>query len=261
MKVFFSHASEDKPLVEQVFLRVGQRFPDIKGWLDKYEILGGDDLIETVHSGIESADKFLIFLSPNSIDKPWVRTELRKALADEINGIKPEFIVPVKVGHISQFPPFLESRFYIDIENKTEEEWMLDIYAAITRQKKETDTPAANLAVSVQLASDEPKAAMVVFEPQFWAEPIGFKITTSKKIESTVWQYPAFKGMQQISISELKGDFEYGIRIYDHNIKPKVPFVMGVVFGDGDNPRANITNIAPWDGEGGEQSMSVVNFK
>ena len=103
-KVFFSHASEDKPLVEQVFLRVQQRFPDIKGWLDKYEILGGDDLIESIHKGIETSDKFLIFLSPNSIDKSWVRTELRKALSDEINGIKPEFIIPVKVGHISQFP-------------------------------------------------------------------------------------------------------------------------------------------------------------
>jgi hypothetical protein len=88
MKVFFSHASEDKTLVEQVFLRVGQRFPDIKGWLDKYEILGGGDLIETVHAGIEAADRFLIFLSPNSIDKPWVRTELRKALADEWNATK-----------------------------------------------------------------------------------------------------------------------------------------------------------------------------
>lgn len=102
---------------------------------------------------------------------------------------------------------------------------------------------------------------MVVFEPQFWAEPIGFKITTSKKIENTEWQYPAFKGIQQISISELKGDFEYGIRIYDHNIKPKVPFVLGVVFGNSDNPRANITNIASWDGEYGDQSMQVISFK
>jgi hypothetical protein len=67
--------------------------------------------------------------------------------------------------------------------------------------------------------------------------------------------------MQQISISELKSNFEYGIRIYDHNIKPKVPFVMGVVFSDDKNPRGNITNVAPWGGEGGEQSMMVVNFK
>ena len=76
-----------------------------------------------------------------------------------------------------------------------------------------------------------------------------------------MWQYPAFKGMQQISISELKGDFEHGIRIYDHNIKPKVTFAMGVVFGDGDNPRANITNIALWDVEGGEHSIRAVSFK
>lgn len=261
MKVFFSHASEDKPLVEQVFLRVGEHFPEIKGWLDKYEILGGDDLIETVHAGIESSDKFLIFLSPNSIDKPWVRAELRKALADEINGIKPEFIIPVKVGHISQLPPFLESRFYIDIVNKTEEEWMLDIHAAITRQKKENESPAANISISVQVASDEPKAALVVFEPQFWSEPIGFKVTTTKKIESTMWQYPAFKGLQQISISELKSEFEYGIRIFDHSIKPKSPFVIGLVFGDAKTPRDNVVNVEPWDGEGGEQSMRVVSFK
>ncbi|MFW6247027.1 MAG: toll/interleukin-1 receptor domain-containing protein [bacterium] len=260
MKVFFSHASEDKPLVEQVFLRVKEKFPQIEGWLDKYEILGGDDLIETIHKGIEQSDKFLIFLSPTSIDKSWVKTELRKALSDEINGIKPEFIVPIKVGHISQFPPFLESKFYIDIENKIEEEWLQDIYAAITREKKSTGQAANNLQISIQLASDEPKAAIVVFEPQFWAEPIGFKVCTSKKIDKTIWQYPEFKGMQQISISELKNDNEYGIRIFNHNIKPKVPFVIGVVFEETGDPRKFITDVQPWNGDGGEQSMRVVSF-
>jgi hypothetical protein len=260
MKVFFSHASEDKPLVEQVFLRVSNRYPEIQGWLDKYEILGGDDLIETVHRGISSSDKFLIFLSPNSIEKPWVRAELRKALADEINGIKPEFIIPIKAGHISQFPPFLESRFYIDIESKTEEEWLTDIYAAITRQKKSTKGPTENLQISIHLAHDEPKAAMVVFEPQFWANEIGFKITAMEKITNHLWQYPGFKGMQQISISELKGEYEYGVRIFDHNIKPKVPFIMGVVFeGEGD-PRSKIRDVQPWNGQGGVQHFSVMSF-
>jgi hypothetical protein len=260
MKIFFSHASEDKPLVEQVLLRVEKRFPEIKGWLDKYEILGGDDLIETVHAGIESSDKFLIFLSPNSIDKPWVRTELRKALYDEISGIKPEFIIPIKVGHISQFPPFLEGKFYIDIESKTEEEWLQDIYSAITRQKKATDSPTDNLSISIQLASDEPKAAMIIFEPQFWAEPIGFKIKTSKKIINHIWQYRELKGMQQVSISELKSDFEYGVQILNHNIKPKIPFVLGVVFEEDGDPKSYVTEITPWNGERGEQSMRFINF-
>jgi hypothetical protein len=46
MKVFCSHAWEDKELVEHVYKRIIARFPKIEGWLDKYEIVGVDDLIE-----------------------------------------------------------------------------------------------------------------------------------------------------------------------------------------------------------------------
>lgn len=53
MKVFLSHASEDKKLVEQVFIRVQTRFPEIQGWLDKYEIFAGDDLIEKIHAEVD----------------------------------------------------------------------------------------------------------------------------------------------------------------------------------------------------------------
>jgi hypothetical protein len=261
MRVFFSHASEDKPLVEQVYLRMQRRFPKIQGWMDKYEILGGDDLIEKIHSGIEASDRFLIFLSPHSVEKPWVRAELRKALADEIAGVKSEFIVPIKVGRISQLPPFLESRFYIDIETKTEEEWMQDIYSAITREKRQTEIAAANLSCSVQLAYDAPTAAIAVFEANFWAEPIGFKVKTSKKIVDTFWNYLGFKGMQQLSVSELKEDFQYGIRISNHNIMPKVPFLIGVRFAETADPRSEIESIEPWDGEGGQQKISFGTFK
>jgi hypothetical protein len=261
MKVFFSYASEDKELVEQVFLRVQREFPKIEGWLDKYEILGGDNLIETVHEGIEKSDKFLIFLSPNSIDKPWVRTELRKALLDEINGIKPEFIIPIKVGHISQFPPFLEGKFYIDIENKTGKEWLEDIYAAITREKKSTNQSADNLQISLTLASDRPNVVVVVFEPQFWAEDIGFKITTSKQIVNAKWQCPALKGMQSISISESKSQYQYGVRIFNHNIKPKLPFAILIEFNDSGDPKQFIADIEKWDGSDGEQRMFMADFK
>ena len=73
MKAFFSHASEDKEIVEQVYKRIIARFPEIEGWLDIYEIIGGEDLIEKLAAGIDSVDRFLIFLSDRSIDKPWVK--------------------------------------------------------------------------------------------------------------------------------------------------------------------------------------------
>jgi len=262
MKVFFSYASEDKAIVEQIFLRVCSKFPNIEGWLDKYEIVGGDDLIEKIHEGIESADKFLIFLSPNSIDKPWVRAELRKALMSEIEGIKPEFIVPVKIGTISQFPPFLESKYYIDIESKTQEEWLQDIHAAITREKKSPDKPTDNLLVSAHIASDNPKAVIVVFEAQFWAEQIGFKVTVSEDIKSTMWSLPSLKGMQQVSISKLERDKEYGVRIFDKSIRPKIPFIMRIEFADPGDPRKKVVSVDDrWDGSDGEQSMSFIHFR
>jgi len=261
MKVFLSHASEDKKLVEQVLARLQLRFPEIQGWLDKYEIMGGDDLIEKIHSGISESEKFLIFLSPNSIDKPWVRTELRKALADEIAGVKPEFIIPIKVGYISQFPPFLESRFYIDIESKTEDEWLQDIYAAITRIKKPMAEATENLRVSAHVAADNPKAAMLVFEALVWAEPISFKITTSAPIKSTMWQLPGLKGMHQISVSELKETTRYALRIQDKLIRPKNPFVIGIEFDQPGEPRQYISGVERWDGSGGDCSIRFIEFK
>lgn len=260
MRVFFSHASEDKALVEQVFLRVAERFPDIKGWLDKYEILGGDDLIDTIHNGIEGSDKFLIFLSPDSIDKPWVRTELRKAVMDEISGVKPQFIIPIKVGHISQFPPFLESRFYIDIEGKTQEEWLEDIYAAITRTRKATDQPADNLQIAVQIAADHPQAAIVLFEARFWAEQIGFLVTTTRPIKSTVLIFPTLKGMHQLSVAELTKERQFGIRIHDKTIRPKHPFAIGIEFETTGDPRTFIKSVDRWDGAGGEGSIRFMDF-
>jgi len=261
MKVFLSHASEDKKLVEQVLIRLQTRFPDIQGWLDKYEILGGDDLIEKIHAGIAESDKFLIFLSPNSIDKPWVRTELRKALFDEIAGIKPEFIIPIKLGHISQFPPFLESRFYIDIETKTEEEWLQDIFAAISRTKKPLADATENLRITAHIAADNPKAAMLVFEALFWAEPICFKITTSAATKSSVWQLPGLKGMHQVSVTELKSEKQYALRIQDKVIRPKSPFVIGLEFDKEGDPIQYISGIEKWDGVGGDSSLRFIDFK
>lgn len=49
MKVFFSHASEDKEIVDEVFKLITKTYPDIEEWLDKYEILGGDDLITKIN--------------------------------------------------------------------------------------------------------------------------------------------------------------------------------------------------------------------
>lgn len=261
MKAFFSHASEDKAIVEQVFLRVIQKHPEISGWLDKYEIKGGDELIDKIAEGIDTSDKFLIFLSSNSIDKPWVKAELRKALMKEINGINPEFIVPIKLGKISSFPPFLESKLYIDLESKTEEEWLGDIHAAITRQPKPFGQAENNLNIGINIAADNQKAAVVVFESRYWAETINFKVKTKRKIKSCMWGMPHLKGMQNISITELKKDLEYGVKIDSLKIERSKIFYMGLEFETTNDPRSEIDIVENWDGTGGEGSMRIMSFQ
>lgn len=261
MKVFFSYASEDKAIVEQVFLRVNDKFPNISGWLDKYEIFGGDDLIEKINKGIDSSDKFLIFLSSNSIDKPWIRAELRKALMKEINGVDPEFIIPVKLGKISSFPPFLESKYYIDLETKTENEWLEEIYSGITREPKKEKNSEENLKINIHIAPDNPQAAIIVIESRYWAEDVSFIVKTKSKIKSKMWRFPFLKGMHQISISEKSDDFSYSVQISNIRIERTKLFYIGLEFENISDPRNEIITVEKWDGSGGESSMRFISFK
>ena len=258
MNVFFSYAAEDKHIVDQIYLRVCDKYPEIADSLKKHEISNGGELIATMQKSTGSSDKFLVFLSPDSIDNSWVSNELRKALSNEKTGVNPELIIPVKIGHISQSPSFLESKFYIDLETKTEQEWLGVIYGAITQQKIAITAPTSNLDVSIYLSKEEPNGAVVVFEPKFWSEIISFKMITSKKIVKRYWEYPVLRDNRQVMASELNYENEYGVNLHDRKLHPKNSFAMIVVFEETGDPRSYITEVSNWDGDDG---MDVFEFK
>ncbi|MGH2459803.1 MAG: toll/interleukin-1 receptor domain-containing protein [Chloroflexota bacterium] len=56
MKVFFSYASEDGPVVDQVYQKVTGCYPDTQVWLDKYQIVGGNDFIEKISERIRDSE-------------------------------------------------------------------------------------------------------------------------------------------------------------------------------------------------------------
>ncbi len=85
-KVFVSHASEDK---DRFVLAFAQRLrgDGVDAWLDKWEMAPGDSLVSRIfEEGIGGADVFLVVLSGNSIDKPWVREELNAGVVQRIEG-------------------------------------------------------------------------------------------------------------------------------------------------------------------------------
>ena len=108
-KVFVSHASEDKERFVLDFAKK-LRSVGIDAWLDKWEMLPGDSLVDKIfEEGIKEADSFIVVLSINSINKPWVREELNTAIVKRISDRTK--IIPIVLDNV-EVPECLKSTLY-----------------------------------------------------------------------------------------------------------------------------------------------------
>lgn len=84
-KVFVSHASEDK---DRFVLGFAERLRNngVDAWLDKWEMLPGDSLVDKIfEEGIKEAAAVIVVLSKASVNKPWVREELNAGFIKRVN--------------------------------------------------------------------------------------------------------------------------------------------------------------------------------
>jgi hypothetical protein len=106
-RLYIAHASEDhetlaKPLAEQLMAS------GIEVWFDEWEIRAGDSLRRKMEEGLESSTHFLVLLTPNSLHKPWVQTEIDAGFVRSVGG-ESRFI-GVRVGvPVNQLSPFLRT--------------------------------------------------------------------------------------------------------------------------------------------------------
>jgi hypothetical protein len=83
-KVFVSHASEDKDRFVIPFA-ARLRAKGIDAWVDEWEILPGDSLVDKIfEEGLKDAEAIIIVLSHFSVNKPWVREELNVSVVQRI---------------------------------------------------------------------------------------------------------------------------------------------------------------------------------
>jgi len=80
-QVFISHASKDDDFVSE--LRLALEGQGLTAWVDSRELIAGHKLAPEIERAIEGARQFVVVLSPNSIDSPWVRKEIETALEVE----------------------------------------------------------------------------------------------------------------------------------------------------------------------------------
>lgn len=104
LRVFICHASQDKPIVRELYQRLSAE-GWIDPWLDEEKLLPGQDWGMEIEKAVEAADAVIVCLSNNSVNKEgYVQRELKFVL--DIALEKPDgtvFIVPLRLDAVQ--PP------------------------------------------------------------------------------------------------------------------------------------------------------------
>ncbi|HEV7857606.1 MAG TPA: tetratricopeptide repeat protein [Pyrinomonadaceae bacterium] len=80
-QIFISHASKDDDFVAE--LREALENQNLLVWVDSRHLRGGSKLAPEITEAIEQARHFIAVISTNTINSPWVRKEIQKAVEVE----------------------------------------------------------------------------------------------------------------------------------------------------------------------------------
>lgn len=98
-EIFISHSSADDPFVAE--LRKELEDLHIPVWVDSRKLPGGSKLRPEIEKAIEDAEHFLVVLSPNTVNSPWVRREIEKALEVEKSRADGYRVIPLLLPGIT----------------------------------------------------------------------------------------------------------------------------------------------------------------
>lgn len=106
-RVYLAHGSDDhemlaKPLAEALMAQ------GIEVWFDEWEIRAGDSLRRKMEEGLANCTHFVVLLTPNSLHKPWVETEIDAGFIRAVGG-ESRFI-GIRAGvSVDDLSPFLRT--------------------------------------------------------------------------------------------------------------------------------------------------------
>jgi TIR domain-containing protein len=110
--VFISSAASDEGFVQRLSANLESSGIDTTSLAAS--VSPGDAIADAVTRGIDSADAFIVVLSPRSEKSQWVSTEVAMALATEQR--KNRFrVYPVLADSDTELPFFLRDRVYLDM--------------------------------------------------------------------------------------------------------------------------------------------------
>lgn len=110
--IFISHTHLDKPIVEEIALRLRDIFGQEKVFYDSWSIQPGDGIMDKMNKGLDDCEIFLFCISKNSLQSKMVTLEWQNGLMKTTRW-KAKFI-PIKIDDCFM-PPILLQSLYIDL--------------------------------------------------------------------------------------------------------------------------------------------------
>ncbi|MBK8768214.1 MAG: toll/interleukin-1 receptor domain-containing protein [Burkholderiaceae bacterium] len=110
--IFLSHNHADKPLVEQVALRLASALGQANVFYDSWSIQPGEGIIDRMSDALGRCTHFFFFVSANSLRSRMVSLEWQNALLKATRGQCK--LIPVRCDG-SELPPIMAQSLYIDL--------------------------------------------------------------------------------------------------------------------------------------------------
>lgn len=114
LKVFLCHASQDKPVVRELYQRLLTE-DWIDPWLDEEKLLPGQDWNLEIEKAVEAAEAVVVCVSSTSVAKEgYIQKELRQVLDIALQKLYGAiFVIPVKLDDC-ELPRQLRDRQSLD---------------------------------------------------------------------------------------------------------------------------------------------------
>jgi hypothetical protein len=102
LRVFLCHASQDKPVVRDLYQRLKAE-TWIDPWLDEEKLIPGQDWNLEIEKAVEASDAVIVCVSSISVAKEgYIQKELRRVLNTALEKLEGAvFIIPVKLDDCS----------------------------------------------------------------------------------------------------------------------------------------------------------------
>ncbi|QDK77760.1 toll/interleukin-1 receptor domain-containing protein [Spirosoma sp. KCTC 42546] len=125
MKVFLSHNSADKLLVEIIGDKL--RKDNLDPWLDKWNLVPGDPWQEALEEALDECQVCIVFFGKSGIG-PWQNEEMRSAIEQRVSDKSKAFkVIPVLLPGVHQdkdlkIPRFIKRLTWVNFSNSIDED-------------------------------------------------------------------------------------------------------------------------------------------